>query len=623
MFKKHRSNKSRRHRSARVQNNAKGTSSSSMVTMVWSGGPDWLSSKAQIVALASAVPNACPGVTAPAGTTFFSPWANCCNAPTLAQAKSIPGTLILSIGGSNATGWTPMATIGTIAQWVSYFQNNVFNLGVHGIDWDLEGLPSNAEWTFVGELTKALKQADPTLLFTFTIMGNVNNAEFPPESSGFLQTYGYLCDHLVFMLYGLGMWAEPSDGQAWCQFLDKTLESVPNNMLSKFLYALWPLGGTVDCCAACIQQAVDYIRVGKGAGVAFWCYGGWLGSCGTSKYQYTDPTTNITSTITSKMIVESWVEILNAGGGTGVSDFQSVHPGCTGYTLTNGCGFSNPPAQTTYQCFGSYCFPDTWGTLTSSNCNNTCSASSATYDCVSGACKLNTAGTGKYPTNTCNNDCGSTIQMYSCVSGACKQDPSGQYTYPQCTNACSNPQMYACDAGGCSMNAKGLYSSNAACEAACGSSALMYGCVNGSCQKTTGGTYTYKADCDKSCGTTSQTYDCVNGACQKNTTGTGQYPDSSCGNNCGTTYVCSTLGMIATNGYCADASQSFTCNGQQRCCCLGSTPQPSAVNPTSCGSSCSGSSCSGSSCNASALSAPVRVDRRSYYYTPNYYAYYY
>ena len=374
---------------------ATATTAPGIVSMVWSGGSDWVNSKAQIVALASAVPGTLPPSGGSTAAGVFQPWMNCCPPPTLAQVQSVPGKVILSVGGdmAYAATWTAMASSGTIAQWVAYFQNNIFNLGLKGIDWDLEHVPSMTEWNFVGQLTKALKAADPSLLITFTIIGNPGNAIFPPAD--FLNQYLDACDYLVLMLYGNFMWTVSNYG-SWCTFADSTIAALPASAVSKLIYALYPVGQGPACCAPCVQKAVDFVRAGKGKGIAFWCYGGYLGYCNSDF---------------SKTLVTAWIDILNAGGGSGVSDFNAVFPAsapCVGDTSVDGCG-ATP-------------------------------SSSSTYSCVSGQCIAGSGGS--YASQPlCQQACGSTTNtMYGCdVNGNCIKMSGGQYTDGTCNNACVKP----------------------------------------------------------------------------------------------------------------------------------------------------------------------------------------
>ena len=444
-------------------------------SMVWSGGNDWFHSKAQIVALASVLPTA---------MSSFKPWTGVVPGPvTPTEASNIIGKLILSIGGSNAgpAGWSAMAQ-GGVDNWVGYFKNLFLSSGLQGIDWDLEQIvdPANPNstivWDFIGQVSQQLKAAGNTITFTF--FGNNDNPAFPP--AWFLQKYADACTYAVLMLYNGGQWTDASWG-SWCKFYDSTYAALPPALQSKVMMALYPSGGAQSCCAPCIQQAVDNVRAGKGAGIAFWCYGGWLGACGEVEAH--------------KLIVAAWVDVLNSGGGSGVGDFLSAFPSCSGATATDGCGKSVTPEVQYYSCSGSSCNP-----------NPSCTATAA----------------GCYDTSTCNNACSVANQPFKCTGITCSPDASGPFpNQSACQLACppSSPQMYACNCGACGPSPTGTYSTS---------------------------------NCDGQCTSTP-------------------------------TLPCSSMGMpVPAGGSCSDPSAQFTCNGQPRCCCLGSVPSPSATNPTSC-----------------------------------------
>ena len=394
------------------------TSTASIVSMVWSGGDEWLSSKANIVALSSILPSA---------MSLFQPWA-CCNSPvTKVQAQSISGTLILSIGGSSANdgGWSDMAKEG-VDKWVGYFKNLFLTSGLNGIDWDLEMITTLSNYDFIGKVSQQLKAAGATI--TFTIFGNNKNPQFPPLS--FLQTYADACTYVVLMLYGGdGMWVDATYG-SWCDFASNTVATLPAALQSKYLYALYPSGATHSCCAPCIQKAVDNIRAGNGVGIAFWCYGGYLGACNTPL---------------NLAVVTAWVDVLNEGGGTGVGDFLSAFVSCTGETATEGCGRSSIPTSTYYSCTGSTCS----------------SAPLCTAD-----------GAGCYKTSTCENNCSTPTQNYKCnvSTTTCGPDASGTYsTYAACTLSCGkvNPQTYDCSCGACAKSTSGGKYTTSDCDGQC------------------------------------------------------------------------------------------------------------------------------------------------------------
>ena len=164
---------------------------------------------------------------------------------------------------------------------------------------------------------------------------------------------------------------------------------------------------------------------------------------------------------------------------------------------------------------------------------------------------------------TAKDGCGRSVtsqtQYYSCSGSSCNVDPSctatkpGCYDTSTCNNACSvQTQRFKCTGIACSPDDNGAYPNQAACLQGCGQEPQMYGC--------------------NSCG-----------QCAASPTGT--YSTSNCDGQCGlkSTLSCSSLGMaVPAGGSCTDPSAQFTCNGDSRCCCLGSVPSPSSVNPTSC-----------------------------------------
>jgi len=519
--------------------NVKAGATGSIVTMVWSGGADWVKSKAHIVALSSVLPGALSTFTAESivnAVTYLM-------SPTL--AKSIPGTVTISFGGSNAgdAEWTAMAA-GGVAAWATFFNNVFVSTGLHGIDWDLEGIVTPSVYDFVGQLSQKLKSMDPTYVITFTVFGNV--AKQPPVS--FFNNYLSACDYVVFMLYNGGPWnAASASYGSWCDYLSQSLKVLPAAVQSKFLYATYPMGGTFLGCAPMIQQMVDNVRAGKGAGVAFWCYGGYNGAC---------ETTSIGST-SAKGVVEAWVDILNAGGGSGVSDFQTAFPNCTGPLAENGCGYVT---NSKYACVNNACIQYNNNTyplpsFSDSTCGGTCSGGGGgggvKYACVNGTCQQSPTGT--YSDQTCGGTCGTTAPKYGCVNGVCQQSPTG--TYPDQT-----------------------------CGGTCGTTAPKYGCVNGTCQQTPNGAYLTKT-CNNMCTTGTSKYSCVSGACQPDPTA-GKYSNSYCDNACGAPPACASLGMPVNSAIagaaCKNPSAQFTCNGSTRCCCPGTVPVPTATNPTGC-----------------------------------------
>lgn len=423
----------------------------SLVTMVWSGGSDWLTSKAQIVALASAPPDS---------FSNFKPWNYTSNQPTTQQTSGVPGKVILSIGGSSAssTGWLNMASGGTAA-WLTYFQSMFKETGLQGVDWDLESLPTDATsqttvYTFVGELSKLLKASN--FIVTFTIFANPGNPGFPPAS--FLTAYAGACDYIALMCYNNGQYVDDTRASygSWCMYAAKGIAALPAALQGKVLYALYPKGGVYSCCAPCMQQAVDFIRAGKGVGVAFWCEGGWNGSCGNGKG-----------------IVSAWVDILNLGGGNGVADFEVAYPNSA--CMDNIPGVTGPTqAMTSYNGCGY---------------NYACDSTKA---CVQ-------QQSGQYHTSDCGGACsGTTTTTYACVAGVCQQSPNGPYTDSNCGSGCGvQPQTYACSGNMCKVATNGPYT-DVNCGPGCGQASQMYACFGSECKTSDTGTYT-EFTCGDSC----------------------------------------------------------------------------------------------------------------------------
>jgi hypothetical protein len=562
---------------------------SPMLSMVWSGGVEWLKCKSSIIALASAIPT---------NLANFLPWSSTVPSDvTPSQVSQVTGKVILSIGGSSGgdTGFSAMATDGVDA-WVTYFQNMFKTSGLQGLDWDLEGISqtNNVVWDFVGQLSTKLKAAGS--LITFTIVGNKDNSGFPALS--FLNTYLDSCDYVAFMFYNGGMWVDsvPLNEFSWCTYLDSVLQLVPA-MKSKCLIGLYPKGGANSCCAPCIQKAVDLVRSGTGAGIALWCQGGYTGSCSQGS-----------------SIVAAWVDVLNSGGGTSVQDFQVHFSDCSGPTSYNGCGYK-------YACISNSCLQQQTGSYNTNDCSGACaSPSGQMYSCNSdtGLCQVDSGGTYNLK-STCDASCKSSnpTVMYSCNSdtGLCQVDSGGTYNLKStCDASCtsSNPTvMYSCnsDTGLCQVDSGGTYNLKSTCDASCTSSNPVvsgFSCNNGTCQPDTNvtysnmpaceaacpkqfncfsgncmpgypGKYSSLTDCQNSC-VTQNYYSCSGASCQVDPNGT--FVSSNCDNACQVS-ACSTLGYSAAGSSCSNAGSQFTCNGETRCCTAG-TPSPNSTNPTAC-----------------------------------------
>lgn len=551
------------------------TTTAPIVTMVWSGGSQWTSSSAQIVALASALP---------AAYGQFNPWGVVPQPVLPSQVQSLPGKgrVILSIGGSNASGWTDMAAT-PVSTWVTYFQNLFTSSGLSGLDFDLEGIDSGSAQTvynFVGQLATQLKALK--YLVTFTILQSTN-VGFPPAF--FWTTYASACDYVVLMLYDIAMYVPDGTGTlSYCDYAANTLAAltalVPS-LKSKFIYALYPYPAnngpsgpiTRPCCGPCVQAVIDKIRAGNGVGIALWCYGGYLGAC---------------SQTTGNGVVEAWVRLLNSGGGSGVQDFVNAYPGCSGQTDTigNGCGYY-------YGCDSTNtCVPSSTGTIPDVNCNGSCTSAPQKWNCDStqGTCVLKGL-TGYDLQSTCNANCSKVVQSgnWNCDTTLkqCTQNgTTGYATQDACNTAtsCTGPAttlMYSCNNGACSPDINGTLT-----QTECGTTCpVKYNCFSGYCLPGYPGVYTSLSTCQSACGTPTF-YSCNGTTCQPDIQGYFTAPD--CQGACvsagaTSTAACSTLG---SQGACvgsdnASASQ-FTCNGETRCCCNDYVPSPTATNPTSC-----------------------------------------
>ena len=429
------------------------TTTSRIVSMVWSGADDWQNSTADIVALSSVLPDTL------AAYNLKNPVFQVTNHMTPALAKKIPGVVTISIGGSSAgdSEWQSMAS-GGVTAWTSFFTNLFNTTGVHGLDWDLENISTPSVYDFIGQLSQQLKKVDPTYVITYTVFGNISKQ--PPLS--FYNNYLNGCDYVVFMLYNGGPYnATVSGSGSWCDYLDQSLNVLPAAVRTKFLYATYPNGGTVSGCGPLIQQMVDYIRAGKGAGVAFWCYGGWNGVC-----------KNGMSTI------DAWVKILNQGGGTGVQQLNVAFPGCTGPFASSGCGYI---PNTQYSCINNTCIPNNNSTTAplypDSTCGGNCSSGggggggggggTAKFGCVNGTCQQDPNGT--YPDSTCNNSCTSQATKYACIAGECKASTNGTYPTKDCGNMCSaGTSKFSCDAGVCKPDPTNGTYPDSTCNNACG-----------------------------------------------------------------------------------------------------------------------------------------------------------
>jgi hypothetical protein len=512
--------------------------SSPIISMVWTGGNVWPNSKARVVALASSVPSSIAKFKFD-GSNLGYP------APTPAICATLQGSVIVSIGGSSATplAWATMAYDGVNA-WVTQFKAMFVATGLRGIDWDLELIIDESKnppdlnppaFDFIGQVSQQLKAEN--YIITFTMFGNV--VALP--NSTFLNKYADACTYVTLMLYNGGMWVDNNYG-SWCGYASDAIQALPAAMQSKLLYAVYPRGGNYSCCAPCIQQIVDFIRAGKGLGVAFWCEGGYTGDCNAGA-----------------SIVSAWVDILNSNGGSGVADFEVAYSNSTCFdnktvkavTSFNGCGYN-------YKCSNSACVQDKNGTYQTSDCDGACSGVQPTYNCVNGQCTQATTD-GKYTESTCGGNCTNVVPpTYNCVEGQCTQDTAGGGTYQtsNCEGKCggASQTLFSCSGTSCvSNNTTGTYL-NSDCDGACQAqpsvscSTLGYSpgtlpCDQTSAQFTCNGEtrcccYNYvpapnsinPTACVPSTSTPTQLYTCVSGTCTKSTTGTTY---SNCKASCG------------------------------------------------------------------------------------------
>jgi hypothetical protein len=229
-----------------------------------------------IFALASCVPS---NIATMKGGTF-GPFSTVTDVvPTPELVGKHPDTFyVLSIGGSAAgqSSWANMMN-DSVDAWVTYFEELFQTTGIHGIDWDLEnisGFDTHDFLNFIGDLSTRLR-ADGHFI-TVTTFGNPAHPDVVP--TWWFTTYPDGCDYIALMLYNGGNYAQPGNQYGWCTYAEQFRAAYPAQ-IPKLIYALWPTGSTRDCCQSCIDEAKALIHDGKGAGIALWCYGGYLGVC--------------------------------------------------------------------------------------------------------------------------------------------------------------------------------------------------------------------------------------------------------------------------------------------------------------------------------------------------------
>lgn len=311
------------------------------VTMaIWSGGAtDWqdLLGKVDYIFLASALPQEMtPDINQKYGGAFLHIDAT----PEVDFIPSVIGSqkLLLSIGGSAASmdGWKTMAQQ-SIDSWVTYFMELKKTFGIGGIDWDIEpdnlyspGDDSDLVNTFFGDLSVSLKTADPTYHISVTVFGNAGKYTKGQATAALIENYIDFIDVIPIMIYNGGMWRKSTYG-SWCGFADGFLNMFSEKVKQKTLYAVWIASQSkenADCCGSCIAEVLNRVKSGMGAGIAFWCYGGYNGACSNFK------SANLT-------VIQ---QLQKTGLSTTEQELQNVllheppyntHPE---YCLSNGCG---------------------------------------------------------------------------------------------------------------------------------------------------------------------------------------------------------------------------------------------------------------------------------------------
>jgi hypothetical protein len=100
-----------------------------------------------------------------------------------------------------------------------------------------------------------------------------------------LENYIDSIDVVPIMLYNGGMWRKSTYG-SWCQYAQDFFNLFSTSVQNKILYAIWMASQTkanADCCGSCIAEVLTRVQSGAGAGIAFWCYGGYNGACSNYK----------------------------------------------------------------------------------------------------------------------------------------------------------------------------------------------------------------------------------------------------------------------------------------------------------------------------------------------------
>ena len=271
------------------------TNKSTLQTAIWSGGAtDWqdLLGKVDYIFLATALPQEMtPDINQKYGGAFLHIDAT----PELHFTPSLIGNqkVLLSIGGSVATlqGWVHMAQQ-SIDSWVSYFIALKTKFGIGGIDWDIEpdtlyspNTDTELVNTFLGNLSRALKKADPSYRISVTVFGNALKYTKGQATAALMENYIDAIDVIPIMVYNGGMWRKSTYG-SWCGYADEFFNLFSDKVKQKTLYAVWIASQSkegADCCGSCISEVLKRVQSGIGAGIAFWCYGGYNGACSNFK----------------------------------------------------------------------------------------------------------------------------------------------------------------------------------------------------------------------------------------------------------------------------------------------------------------------------------------------------
>ena len=275
------------------------TPTSTFTTLLWSGGdqstalggsPPFQVSKANLVALASALPSA--------SSSFFpSVWNYITAHP---PSSTDPRKYLLSIGGSvaSASGWTSMMN-SPMSDWVSGFSSLYTNNNVYGIDWDLENVPTiniSGLVAFCSTLGTQLKAKFPDYHTGFTIFASyLSTSTTNYQVAHAIARVSPKPDYVGVMLYSNTMYnaggTSGSGGVAWSSYLyygSKNSSCLynggafPSSAITVYdmfhssgipILAGVVMTGQYACSNECFQ-ALDTLRSqGVIQGIAIWGYG--------------------------------------------------------------------------------------------------------------------------------------------------------------------------------------------------------------------------------------------------------------------------------------------------------------------------------------------------------------